>query len=642
MVNEAGERYTFELDPAGRVVKETGFDGRAREYVRDIAGRPTLTVLPSGRTTTSKYDVMNRLVEENHSDKTFAKFEYAADGLLSSAQNEVSVVEVERDSLGRVVSETVNGRRVASRYDAAGDRTEMTSSLGARVVVDRDSLGQPRDIFFGDASGFKEADVRFDRDALGLESRRSFRNGIDIEWNRDVSGRPIARRTFKRSTGDGTMGFAAGIPAGPSTAFPRRQELDARVYHWRGEEQIAGIVDASSGPKYYDHDRRGRLVRERRPDAVLERAMDAVGNVYRSRTGGDRRYGPGGRLEMADGIRYEHDEDGNQTLKSGRDGNWHYRWNGHGMLREIERPDGLRIAFEYDAFARRIVKRILSAQGGVDREVDFVWDGQNVIHELDSDQGLISWHWEPESFTPVGKEHAGRRWTIASDHLGTPSEMYDELGRLAWKMQLDVLGRTELEAGSPGDCPWRRAGQYDDQLSPLWYNRYRYYDVDTDRYASVDPIHPFGGLRGFAYVADPIWWIDPLGLNTTLGDFGERIARRYAEGLNHTIVGSLQNSSGHGIDLITRDSSGTLHFWEVKVNTARLSPDQRSGAAFIRDRLEQARDGLGHWAHTPNPRASALADSLLTELGSGAPQGSVLRVRPGAHPTRRIRRTTWC
>jgi YD repeat-containing protein len=51
VVNEAGERYTFELDPAGRVVKETGFDGRAREYVRDIAGRPTLTVLPSGRTT---------------------------------------------------------------------------------------------------------------------------------------------------------------------------------------------------------------------------------------------------------------------------------------------------------------------------------------------------------------------------------------------------------------------------------------------------------------------------------------------------------------------------------------------------------------------------------------------------------------
>jgi YD repeat-containing protein len=35
VVNEAGERYAFELDEAGRVRAETGFDGRRRWFRRD-------------------------------------------------------------------------------------------------------------------------------------------------------------------------------------------------------------------------------------------------------------------------------------------------------------------------------------------------------------------------------------------------------------------------------------------------------------------------------------------------------------------------------------------------------------------------------------------------------------------------------
>ena len=94
----------------------------------------------------------------------------------------------------------------------------------------------------------------------GLESRRAFKNGIEVEWSRDVAGRPTARRTFKKSLAAAAMGFAVGMLATPSYAQPAREEVDARVYQWRGEDQIAGIVDAASGPKFYDHDARGRVV----------------------------------------------------------------------------------------------------------------------------------------------------------------------------------------------------------------------------------------------------------------------------------------------------------------------------------------------------------------------------------------------
>ena len=123
------------------MTKTTKLDGSTTSTGYDLEGRAVTRTNEAGRTTTSTYDVMNRLVEARHSDKTFAKFEYAVDGLLTRAENEASVVEMERDSLGRVVREVVNGRAVDSQYDASGNRTEMTSSLGARVVMSRDGLG---------------------------------------------------------------------------------------------------------------------------------------------------------------------------------------------------------------------------------------------------------------------------------------------------------------------------------------------------------------------------------------------------------------------------------------------------------------------------------------------------------------------
>jgi RHS repeat-associated protein len=552
VVNEAGERYTFELDPAGRVVKETGFDGRAREYVRDIAGRPTLTVLPSGSTTASTYDVMNRLVEAKHSDKTFAKFEYAVDGLLTRAENEASVVEMERDSLGRVVREVINGRAVESQY-GAGARTQWSSSLGGRLVVDRDPLGLPKNLYAGQVDGFREQDVHIRRDGSGLETSRAFRNGIDLQWSRDVGGRPLSRRTLRRNT-------AARAGPGPEHA-PR--EIDARRYEWRGEDQITAIYDAVSGPSHYDLDGRGRVIRERSQHGIVERAMDAVGNIYRSRTGSDRRYGPGGRLEMADGIRYVHDEDGNQVLKSGPNGDWHYRWNGHGFLRIVERPDGVCLEFDYDPFARRTARRVYASDGTLQGERLFVWDGSNLIHELDSEAGLTTWYWEPESFVPVLREQAGTHSYVVTDHLGAPTEIYDELGLCRWRMRLDVFGVARIDVGNARECPWRWPGQYEDDGAGLVYNHHRWYDPQIGAYLSRDPIGLAGGTRLFGYVTNPLTFIDPRG-----EDGHHTIPKELVQGMRDQ--GWL---GGHGIsDKIAQFRSTTrAGMWDLPRDTATHS-----------------------------------------------------------------------
>jgi RHS repeat-associated protein len=73
-------------------------------------------------------------------------------------------------------------------------------------------------------------------------------------------------------------------------------------------------------------------------------------------------------------------------------------------------------------------------------------------------------------------------------------------------------GAGEIERTSN---PWRYPGQYEDAETGLYYNRFRYYDPETGRYLSEDPIGLAGGVGLYGYVGAPSWWVDPFGLTCT-------------------------------------------------------------------------------------------------------------------------------
>ena len=63
------------------------------------------------------------------------------------------------------------------------------------------------------------------------------------------------------------------------------------------------------------------------------------------------------------------------------------------------------------------------------------------------------------------------------------------------------------------ETPFRHQGQYHDEETDLYYNRFRYYDPKLGQYMTQDPI----GLAGnnptlYGYVGDTNWWVDPFGL----------------------------------------------------------------------------------------------------------------------------------
>ena len=172
----------------------------------------------------------------------------------------------------------------------------------------------------------------------------------------------------------------------------------------------------------------------------------------------------------------------------------------------------------------------------------FGWDGNVVLHEWDTDEalrprlvtdetgreeydgtekpeGLVTWVYDGTSFTPVAKVTDGERYTIVHDYLGTPTQAYDSKGELVWEMLLDVYGKVEKCHGDRTLVPFRYQGQYEDEETGLYYNRFRYYSPDMGMYISSDPI----GLAGnnptlYGYVLDVNTWLDVWGLYNGEGE----------------------------------------------------------------------------------------------------------------------------
>ena len=165
---------------------------------------------------------------------------------------------------------------------------------------------------------------------------------------------------------------------------------------------------------------------------------------------------------------------------------------------------------EYDAFGRRISKK--GDAGGV----EYVWDGDVVAEEIKPAGGdggtYAQWMFEPRSFAPLFKQGDGGTYYCLADQLGTPRELVTADGRVAWAAQQKLWGETEEVKDNTIDCPVRFQGQWFDEESGLAYNRHRYYDAEAGGYFSPDPIGLLGGINQYAYVHNPLTWIDPSGL----------------------------------------------------------------------------------------------------------------------------------
>lgn len=523
--NEAGDNYRFELDGLGQVIAETGFDGLRREYERDGAGRVTKVLRPGGKWTAYQYDGLDHILKEEQYDGATALYTYDKDGMLVKAANDENQLKFTRDRKTGQVTQEEQGEYIVNRtYDQEGNCTQITSSLGADIRHTYDEEGYLQTMQVGE-----KWQASWVRDNTGLEIQRTFSGGITVGTERDRFGREV-RKTIR----------SGGIERG---GYRYQWGIANRLLS--KENEITGTVTR------YDYDQFDFLIRQQTTKGsetdVIYRVPDFVGNLFETPDKKDRKYSAGGKLTEDPEYFYHYDDEGNlifrefkqlpkevvlfnrkQTEKElgikllGSGMGWRYEWYSNGMLREVVRPDRKTVRFRYDALGRRTAK---SFKGEV---TCWVWNGNVPLHEWkysvrsQEDSGeevikpvgdAITWVFEEGTFIPTAKIQGDRQYSIVSDYLGTPIEMYDEQGNKTWDCTLDIYGKVlTFDGCSLNDCPFRYQGQYEDEETGLYYNWFRYYLPEMGTYLSQDPIRLNGGIKLYSYVHDTNEWIDKFGL----------------------------------------------------------------------------------------------------------------------------------
>ncbi|NLR66080.1 hypothetical protein HGH92_17365 [Chitinophaga varians] len=602
IVNEKGETFRVIRDANGNIISDVGFDGLIRHYKRDHSGKIIRIQRSGSKWTNLEYDSNGKIVRVEHQDGSWETFSYNRSGDLIEAINQHATVRFQRDKLGRIISEWQDGHLVNSGFDAAGNRIAVSSSLGADIHFNWNNTNNLSGIFARTSNQEDDWSAQIQRNLLGQEVARYLPGNINSYWQYDNRG----------------MATSHEVSVNGRTTRHRQ-------YLWDGHNRLKQILNIlNHGLKKYGYDADNRLSWAQYENGQTGyRNPDRTGNLFDTPTRQDRKYSAGGKLLETNQGHYSYDEEGNLICKTITSGNipatWKYSWYANGSLETVTRPDGVVISFRYDALGRRTEKTMKN------KITRFVWDADVPLHEwsypeserphvtvneygemvlshpepIPSDT-LTTWVFEDGGFSLSAKITGQQRYSVITDHLGTPCEAYDENGNKVWATDLDIYGQVQSLQGDKYFIPFRYAGQYQDAETGLAYNRFRYYDAETGMYISQDPLGLASEeLNFYSYIRDPNLWIDPFGLNGTLGAWGEKVASKYLEKEGHTILGSVQNASGHGFDLVTKAPNGKINVIEVKASQSSWRSKSNMSTWTNRNINKIMGNTNGHWGSKP-------------------------------------------
>lgn len=535
-------RYDFAYDGGDRLVREIRPDGVERQLGYDAAGELVeLEKLGASagdplarvrRTTRFERDGMGRLLRQacatsvstyawNDADRLVAatraplaagsalgvtsssvSFDYDVAGRLLAEHGAEGTVRYELDELDNLAAvDLPHGQRIEQLCYGAGHVHQLR--VGARVVsdIERDDLH---------------------REIQRTQGRIVQRTGYDVLGRRSWQAAGLASQAL--GPGDGQLW---------------------RRYRYDLQGELGEVHDSVRGRIDYRYDRAGHLLRQSRAaDLEDERfAWDAAGNLLdgsgKAGVDGSRGRVEGTRLRVWRDIRYEYDPWGNVSHKrKGARQDQRFTFDAEDRLTGVWTEDAQGVVetrFEYDPLGRRIAcsetRRDASGLARSQRR-RFVWQGLRMAQEV-REGSVSSYVYSPDAmYTPLARVDAvvagaiagvtidkarssSRVYHFHADPVGTPLELTDEAGELAWAGKYGAWGRVERGEDAMllerTEQPLRYPGQYADKGTGLHYNTFRYYDPDVGRFVSQDPIGLGGGCNLYSYTPNPLTWFDPLG-----------------------------------------------------------------------------------------------------------------------------------
>ncbi len=532
MIDPAGGRVQLTYDVANNLASLSDPSDNTVHYVHDALDRLTERVDALGQKTLYEYDAVGnvtQLTDRNGDRRTFA---YDAlrrpvtETWLAASGQVVNQIQIVYDAVGNVVSladahssysftydtldrltsvDNAGTPRVPHTvltysYDTAGNFAVVEDSSGVRIELAYDQLDRATSMAWG-GDVIDPARVDFAYSSTG--------DLVQVERFADLEGQVLAGRTSIEYDSLGQVSQMA-----------HRSAVDAAIAEYDYEYDAVGqlLREAHHGQTFdYAYDATGQLLEARRSVFGDETfAYDPSGN----RTNDETVTGAGNRIEVDDRYTYEYDAEGS-------------------LIRRVEIDTGEQMSFEYDHRHRltRIQRR--DAAGNLLGEIEYVYDimdnritkivdgealhtvydGDNAWADFDDDGEVVAYYLFGNRVDQIVARYRpaeGTAWYL-TDRLGSVRDLADGSGELIAHVDYGSYGNViEMTHGDSLDRFLFTGREYEAETD-FYYYRARFYDPESGRFLSQDPLGFDGGDANlYRYVSNsPLNGTDPSGLTSS-------------------------------------------------------------------------------------------------------------------------------
>lgn len=481
LVDALGQRYRFNYDSIGRL-KHLRRGTGVMSFTYDAVGNRKHRTDYNGALTTYNYDALNRLKTITYPDANTVSYTYDKLSRLQTATNESGTIDFDYNKMNRLTSVTdVFNHQVDYNYDPNGNRTKLSLNAVALATYRYDVLNRLTKLL--DTSG---AAFTYDYDAMSRLTQQKAPNGVKTNYQYDGMDR-LSRLLDSK---------------GAATIADRQ-------YQYNPANQITQVSEPAI-TRNFSYDTLDRLVTTSYSSSSQPNenyVYDSVGNRASSHLSASYSYQSFNRLSNTNSANYSYDANGNLISKSEAAGTTFYSWDFENRLKQVTLPNGNTVAYKYDALGRRI-QRVPGA--GV--STNFIYDGQDVIKDINSDGSTVDYLNGPgidNKLRLIDSRLSTGPLYFLQDHLGSTSKLTNSAGAVVEQSSSDSFGKT----ANSSLTRYSYTGRERDPDTGLMYYRARWYDPQTGRFISEDPIGLAGGINQYAYVGNnPQNATDPSGL----------------------------------------------------------------------------------------------------------------------------------
>ena len=510
----------YQYNEAGNLISQTDANNHTTVFEYDLAGRKTARILPGGQRETFAYDGANRLIEHvdfngetttraynevgretlvSYEDGTSVATTYGGEGqrlTVTDDRGETAYAYDLRNRLLRVTSP--DGTVVSYTYNDASKQASVTSPAGTTVYA-YDELLRLVTVTNTDSGEV----TSYAYDPVGNLISEIKPNGM-VTTNAYNSRNQL--ESIITETSGGTV-------------------VDSYTYELNGNGLRTKVTEHDGSTVIYTYDDNYRLVQEVRsvtqPYDIIY-TYDPVGNrteIDRSGTVVSYTYDVNDRLMTEGSSAYFYDDNGNLISKTDSGTvvtDYSYDAAGH-LVQSSDSVIG-NTFYTYDADGNRIRREHDSGT------VNYVVDNYSntgipqVLEERDDTDNLLVHYTFGQDL--ISQERGGVVSYYHRDGLGSTRSLSDANETVTDTYIFDGYGKTVASTGSTVNTNLF-AGEHFDPNVGFYYLRARYYDQNTGRFISMDPVdgdlQSPASLHRYLYANNnPVNFTDPTGKFTLI------------------------------------------------------------------------------------------------------------------------------